>query len=87
MRTNPKNGSVTPGVPRRGTARSKPQSGPQVKQESAAASKAALSDNTGLQDEIAKLAYALWQARGENGGSPEEDWLRAEQEILARSKV
>jgi len=35
-------------------------------------------------DEIAKLAYSYWEARGYEGGSPEEDWLRAEQELNAR---
>jgi hypothetical protein len=32
-------------------------------------------------DEIARLAYSYWEARGCQGGSPEEDWLRAEQEL------
>jgi hypothetical protein len=35
------------------------------------------------QDQIAALAYAYWEARGFQGGSPEQDWLRAEQELLA----
>jgi hypothetical protein len=39
------------------------------------------------QDEIAKLAFSYWEARGCNGGSPEEDWARAEQEVRSRSKV
>jgi hypothetical protein len=30
---------------------------------------------------IARLAYSYWEARGFAGGSAEEDWLRAEQEI------
>lgn len=30
---------------------------------------------------IARLAYSYWAARGFNGGSAEEDWLRAEREI------
>ena len=34
--------------------------------------------------EIARLAYSYWEARGYNGGSPGEDWLRAEQELRAR---
>lgn len=38
-----------------------------------------------IHEEIAKLAYALWEARGGNGGSAEEDWYRAEQEIRSRS--
>ena len=32
-------------------------------------------------EEIARLAYALWEARGCQGGNPEEDWLRAEQQL------
>jgi Protein of unknown function (DUF2934) len=36
-------------------------------------------------EEISKLAHALWEARGGEGGSPEEDWLRAE-EILMSSQ-
>jgi hypothetical protein len=36
-------------------------------------------------DEIAALAYQLWQARGCPYGSPEEDWLRAESELRARA--
>ena len=30
----------------------------------------------------ALLAYALWEQRGRPIGSPEEDWLRAERQIL-----
>src|SRR5690349_2564069 len=33
---------------------------------------------------IARLAYSYWEARGFTGGSAEEDWLRAEQELRAR---
>lgn len=32
-------------------------------------------------DEIAQLAYSYWEARGYQGGSPEQDWLHAEQEL------
>jgi hypothetical protein len=32
-------------------------------------------------EEIARLAYTFWEARGCQGGSPEEDWLRAEAEL------
>ena len=35
-------------------------------------------------DEISKLAYSYWEARGYQGGNPEEDWLRAEQELNAK---
>jgi len=30
---------------------------------------------------IAQLAYQYWQERGGRGGSPDEDWLRAEREL------
>jgi hypothetical protein len=32
-------------------------------------------------EEIAARAYSFWEARGYQGGSPEEDWLRAESEL------
>jgi Protein of unknown function (DUF2934) len=32
-------------------------------------------------EEISRLAFLYWEARGCEGGSPEEDWLRAEQEL------
>jgi hypothetical protein len=35
-------------------------------------------------EEIAALAYSYWEARGYQGGSQEEDWLRAEQELRSR---
>jgi hypothetical protein len=38
-------------------------------------------------DEIAQQAYLYWEARGCQGGSCEEDWLRAEQELRLRGTV
>ena len=35
-------------------------------------------------EEIACLAYAYWEARGHPYGSAEEDWFRAERELLRR---
>jgi hypothetical protein len=32
-------------------------------------------------EEVARLAYAYWQARGCPEGSPLDDWLRAEAEL------
>ena len=43
-----------------------------------------LFDNFPSQEDIAVLAYSYWEARGCQGGSPEEDWLRAEQELRSR---
>jgi hypothetical protein len=38
---------------------------------------------TAAHEEIARLAYAYWEARRGEGGSPEEDWLRAERELTS----
>jgi hypothetical protein len=34
-------------------------------------------------EEIARLAYSLWESRGYRGGSPEDDWFTAERMLLA----
>jgi hypothetical protein len=44
-------------------------------------SKAAKQTLTVDREAIARLAYSYWEARGFAGGSAEEDWLRAEEEI------
>lgn len=36
-------------------------------------------------EDISMLAYSYWQARGCQGGSPDEDWRRAERELRARA--
>ncbi len=38
-------------------------------------------------DDIAALAYQFWEARGRPEGSPEEDWLRAAEQLRARALV
>ncbi|MBZ5596195.1 MAG: DUF2934 domain-containing protein [Acidobacteriia bacterium] len=38
-------------------------------------------------EEIAQLAYQYWEDRGRPLGSPEEDWLRAESDILMERLV
>ncbi len=35
-------------------------------------------------NEIARLAYSYWEARGYQGGSPEDDWYRAQAELRRR---
>ena len=35
-------------------------------------------------EEIEVLAYSYWEARGRQGGSPWEDWFRAERELQER---
>lgn len=36
--------------------------------------------------QIAKIAYGYWAARGFHGGSQVEDWLRAEQEYYGAAR-
>jgi hypothetical protein len=40
--------------------------------------------NVDPQEEIARIAYGYWQARGCVGGDPLEDWVRAENEYRTR---
>jgi len=47
-------------------------------------SDAVVADRELSHGDIARLAYALWEARGGQGGSPEEDWLQAEQKLRRR---
>jgi hypothetical protein len=37
-----------------------------------------------LCDQVAALAYSLWEERGCPEGTPEEDWFRAEKELKAK---
>ena len=36
---------------------------------------------------IAELAYSYWEARGFQGGSPWDDWFRAEEELKRRGEL
>ncbi len=36
-------------------------------------------------EQIEKLAYKMWEERGRPLGSADEDWFRAEQELIQRS--
>lgn len=38
-------------------------------------------------EDIAALAYSYYVARGYQSGSPEEDWLRAEQELCRAAQA
>ncbi len=40
-----------------------------------------------LEEQIAVLAYSYWEARGRQDGNSQEDWFRAEQEILSRLRA
>ena len=41
---------------------------------------------TSMQEDIAKLAYILWQQRGCPNGSPEFDWFEAERKLRESSE-
>jgi hypothetical protein len=38
------------------------------------------------QEQIAVRAFELWLARGFQNGSPQEDWLRAQQEVTGAGR-
>ncbi len=38
-------------------------------------------------EDIAELAYQYWESRGGHGGSPWDDWFRAEQELLRKQDL
>jgi hypothetical protein len=41
---------------------------------------------TSMQEDLAKLAYGLWQERGCPHGSPEVDWIDAERKLRQSSE-
>lgn len=41
------------------------------------------SPEVSFREQVALLAYQLWEQRGCPEGSSEEDWLQAEQELMA----
>jgi len=38
-------------------------------------------------DRVAELAYTLWESRGCPIGSPEEDWFKAEEELVSQTEA
>jgi Protein of unknown function (DUF2934) len=54
---------------------------PTPEKEPAANNESRLAHREVAHEEIAKLAYSYWIARGCSHGSAEEDWLRAEREL------
>jgi len=49
--------------------------------------KADAPSHEGAGDEVRRLAYEYWLARGCPDSSPEEDWFRAEQALLGAAKT
>jgi hypothetical protein len=50
-------------------------------QEATSRAKEGAEEIQSLHEQIAALAYALWEQRGRVEGNPEEDWFRAEQQL------
>jgi hypothetical protein len=72
---------AAPAREKRGTAHAK-RSETAIIQAPAETDPASLTDAG--REAIAHLAYSYWEQRGCQGGSPEEDWLRAEHEYFHR---
>lgn len=51
----------------------------------AAASPAQVSST--LEEQIRRRAYEIYLERGGHGGSPEQDWLRAKEEVMAGQRT
>lgn len=45
------------------------------------------SSSISIQEKVALLAYSYWERRGRRDGTPDEDWYRAEKEVLSRISV
>ena len=54
---------------------------PVAVESNAAALASSVATETVSHEQIARLAYEYWEARGYQGGCPEDDWFRAEQEL------
>ena len=67
---------------------SKPRKQPKsvVGPKSASTKVAMMPDTFRSQDMIRERAYELYQSRGREPGQDEQDWLRAEQEILKQER-
>lgn len=67
------------------TGRTRPQGASEAAEPARTPEKPAFVSEQALSyEEVARLAYSLWEARGGQIGNPEEDWLRAEEEIRQR---
>jgi len=66
---------------KRRTARTKPSVTPASEISYSDSTSDSASDPIIDRDAVARLAYSYWEERGYAGGSAEEDWLRAEDEL------
>ncbi len=83
-RTNGRSASAAP----KGNAKGSSARGAKVARPASSSSRGSreiLSSAVSEHEQIALLAYSYWEARGRQGGSPEDDWLRAEREFRSRN--
>jgi hypothetical protein len=80
----PKNGAAAEGTPARRTRSRKQANGAASLTQTAAAAPASADNIIIPHEEIQRLAYFYWLERGGQGGSPEDDWFRAEAELRRR---
>lgn len=59
---------------------------PVVTQKTSAARLAMMPDTVPPQDRIKERAYELYESRGRQPGQNEQDWFRAEKELLKQGK-
>ncbi len=93
LEKDPTAGAVTPVKPRKRASVSAESSTVPKKAPAAKKSKAAtpptvetatapmIASQDIAREDIAKLAYLLWESRGYSGGSPDEDWYTAEAQL------
>ncbi len=74
-------------TPKKRTRKTNPENGNAVHAEQSAATSADVHVSPELQERIRARAYELYLQRGGHGGSPEQDWLRAQQEICEQQTV
>jgi len=93
LEKDPMAGAVTPVKPRKRASVSAdsstvPKKAPVAKKSKAAtppmaetAAAPSIASQDLAREDIAKLAYLLWESRGYSGGSPDEDWCTAEAQL------
>ncbi len=64
---------------------SKPETTPAVQAIPSNGAASNLISGEDVQEQIRRRAYELYLQRNGQGGSPEQDWLRAEVEVLSRT--
>ncbi len=77
--------TTTPGIAGAGTATARAVIPTKATAQAVEPVMQSAASSTPKREEIARLAYSYWQARGCPLSSPEEDWLRAEAELQTQA--